>query len=175
MTIDISVRITQIKVYVYDCICFHVSNTMLFSPQHSNGPWIVRSRRVHSFEIRSEKELIRLCCDRKSDDAIIVNILSGSNVSLWLKSMHMDAKRKETYVRASTVETKHFDKLRSEIEHHHNDDSMRTLFERECFFSLSRCSFNHVNSLLTTLCCHKYSNTNQLIHINYSYRSSSAK
>ena len=55
MTIDISIRITQIKVYVYDCICFHVFNTMLFSPQHSNGPWIVRSRRVHCFEMRSEK------------------------------------------------------------------------------------------------------------------------
>ena len=70
--------------------------------------------------------MIRLCCDRNSDDCITVNILSGSNVSSWLKSMHVDAKKKETYVRASTVETKHFDKLRSEIEHHHNDDSMRT-------------------------------------------------
>ena len=140
---------TRARTQVLDCICFHVSNTMLLSPQRTSGPWILLSRHVHCFDMRSENPLIRIDSS-KSDDAITVNILFGSNASAWLKSKYVDEK-KQTYVCVSAAETKHFDTLTSQIEHCQNDDSIRTaiyVHVRNGRLSSSQQSFARIMSRL---------------------------
>jgi hypothetical protein len=155
-SIDISVQIPQLKLYLFDCMSFHIAKTMLFSPQRSNGPWILKARRVLGFETRSTNELVRLCSEQHNEDVITVSFMLCSSIACaWLHSKHSDdAENTSSYVRVSTsskneTTNNHFEKLKSEI----YDSNIRTavfVHVKNGLMSFSQQSFARILNCLTS-------------------------